>query len=361
MSPEQARGASVDHRTDIYALGIVMFEILAGHRPFPPLAGSLAILMQHADEPPASLGDTVAGLPAEMVQLVDTMLAKTPEARPSLAAVRTVIKRLRTTQLPTRSVAGMAVASYQPTAPPLAINPSQVGAEAVLPGESLLPPRARPPAGPPPPVPQLPNPEVTTRGVGVDDVWRTLGLPRPSAAPGSLPPQPNPPPAGTQPVPHMLDSQRSSPGVQRARSPSAPPQHPPVPSAMPSQRSLADPAQSSPGAPRSRSPSGPPSHPGVPYPAMSLAMPPPSSPSLDPSRSSPGSPPAAPSPALHASSPTLPPTQRGVGALRPSARMQMPAAAPAASPPSHRRLWLAIAALLALGVAVGVAVGLISG
>ncbi|HEX8110307.1 MAG TPA: serine/threonine-protein kinase, partial [Kofleriaceae bacterium] len=145
MSPEQARGTGVDHRTDIYALGVVMFEILAGHRPFPALADSLATLMQHAEEPPASLGDTVAGLPAEMVQLVDTMLAKTPAARPSLAAVRTVIKRLRTTQLPTRSVAGMEVLSYQPTAPPLAITPSKVGAEAMLPGDSLLSDRARPP------------------------------------------------------------------------------------------------------------------------------------------------------------------------------------------------------------------------
>jgi len=162
MSPEQARGTGVDYRTDIYALGIVMFEILAGHRPFPAIADSLATLMQHAEEPPASLGDTVAGLPAEMVQLVDAMLAKTPEARPSLAAVRTVIKRLRTTQLPTRSVAGMAVASYQPTAPPLAITPSKVGAEAVLPGESLLPQRAPLPVAPPP-GPQLPNPQTTIR------------------------------------------------------------------------------------------------------------------------------------------------------------------------------------------------------
>src|ERR1051325_8164143 len=134
MSPEQARGQGVDYRTDIYALGIVMFEILAGSRPFP-------------------------GLPGEMVQLVDAMLAKTPQARPSLAAVRTVIKRLRTTQLPTRSVAGVAMASYdrRPTAPPLAITASRVGAEAVLPGDSRITERRQP------------NPQTTTPGVGVDD------------------------------------------------------------------------------------------------------------------------------------------------------------------------------------------------
>jgi serine/threonine protein kinase len=141
MSPEQARGAGVDYRTDIYALGIVMFEILAGSRPFPSLGDSLATLLQHAEEPPLSLADTVAGLPDEMVQLVDAMLAKTPEARPSLAAVRTVIKRLRTTQLPTRSVAGLAMASFHqlPATPALGITASRVGAEARLPGDSLAP------------------------------------------------------------------------------------------------------------------------------------------------------------------------------------------------------------------------------
>ncbi len=145
MSPEQARGAGVDYRTDIYALGILMFEILAGSRPFEPLADSLATLMQHAEEPPRALADVVPGLPDEMSQLVAAMLAKTPEARPSLAAVRTVIKRLRTTQLPTRSVAGLEVASFsQPSAQQLSLGSghaisgltaSRVGAEARLPGD----------------------------------------------------------------------------------------------------------------------------------------------------------------------------------------------------------------------------------
>jgi serine/threonine protein kinase len=145
MSPEQARGIGVDYRTDIYALGVVMFEILAGRRPFPTLGDSFAMLMQHAEEPPMSLCDVIAGLPAEMVQLVDAMLAKTPEARPSLAAVRTVIKRLRTTQLPSRSLAGQAMASYTVLSvnPALGITASRVGAEPVLPGDSQLSRRAR--------------------------------------------------------------------------------------------------------------------------------------------------------------------------------------------------------------------------
>ena len=137
MSPEQARGIGVDYRTDVYALGIVTFEILAGQRPFPSLGDAFATLQAHAEEPPPSLRDIVPDLPAEMVQLVDVMLAKEPAARPSLAAVRTVIKRLRTTKLPTRTAAGLELASFQGVSkPPISLAPeisaSRVGADPIV-------------------------------------------------------------------------------------------------------------------------------------------------------------------------------------------------------------------------------------
>ena len=182
MSPEQARGIGVDHRTDVYALGIVMFEILAGGRPFPVLGDQLATLLQHAEEPPLSLADIVVGLPAEMVQLVDAMLAKPPEARPSLSAVRTVIKRLRTTQLPTRSLAGQSLASFARRAPdPVsAIDAANFGAQALGAGE-LEGPRSGA-AGP------RPKPDITTRGLGVGPVFAQLGVP--GIAAGPLPARP---------------------------------------------------------------------------------------------------------------------------------------------------------------------------
>jgi len=190
MSPEQARGIGVDHRTDLYALGVVMFEILAGARPFPVLGDQLATLLQHAEEPPLSLADLVVGLPAEMVQLVDAMLAKTPEARPSLAAVRTVIKRLRTTQLPTRSIAGQTMASFaQPTPDPLsAIDASKFGAQALGAGE-LEGPRGDA-AG------LRSKPDITTRGVGVGPVFAQLGIP--GFSPGQRNPGPGAPVVGSQ-------------------------------------------------------------------------------------------------------------------------------------------------------------------
>ena len=209
MSPEQARGASVDHRTDIYALGIVMFEILAGARPFPPLGDPLATLLQHAEEPPMSLADVISGLPDEMVQLVAAMLAKTPGARPSLAAVRTVIKRLRTTQLPTRSVAGRAVSSYAKLpVQPLGVTPSYVGAEPVLPGDvrrsGLAPP-------------------MTTPGVGLDGI-RTSNLSLHSSSPGGTA---NPLLSSSHPMRPRAASQHppltaSQSGVARALVPPSP-------------------------------------------------------------------------------------------------------------------------------------------
>jgi hypothetical protein len=68
-----------------------------------------------------------------MVQLVDAMLSKEPAARPSLAAVRTVIRRLRSMKLPTKSVAGLELASLSNPG----MSASRVGAEPILPSRSL--------------------------------------------------------------------------------------------------------------------------------------------------------------------------------------------------------------------------------
>ena len=96
MSPEQARGEPVDARTDIYALGVLTFELLTGYRPFGSRGSAMATLRAHAEEAPPHMTDFVTGLDAELIQLVEAMLAKQRDDRPSLAAVRTVVKRLRT-------------------------------------------------------------------------------------------------------------------------------------------------------------------------------------------------------------------------------------------------------------------------
>ena len=79
MSPEQAQGRSVDARTDIYAMGIVMYEMSTGVRPFE--GDSLfEILRQQISEPPRPPSQRAA-VPADLEQLMLIALAKAPEQR----------------------------------------------------------------------------------------------------------------------------------------------------------------------------------------------------------------------------------------------------------------------------------------
>ncbi|HSS03380.1 MAG TPA: serine/threonine-protein kinase, partial [Kofleriaceae bacterium] len=81
MSPEQCRGASdVDHRSDIYAFGCLVFHMLTGRPPFVgESSGDLIVAHMQADPPAPSL--YVSGLPFEVDALLLRCLAKAPEDR----------------------------------------------------------------------------------------------------------------------------------------------------------------------------------------------------------------------------------------------------------------------------------------
>lgn len=99
MSPEQALGASLDARTDVYALGCVLFESLAGR---PPFVGDswMAIIGQHLQKPPPRLAELCPDLRilAGLEELIQCALAKKAEQR--FSGMEAMVRALMSIELP---------------------------------------------------------------------------------------------------------------------------------------------------------------------------------------------------------------------------------------------------------------------
>ncbi len=80
MSPEQAHGRGVDHRSDVYSLGVVLHELLAGQLVFRS-RDRLAALERVRAEPLPSLHEVAPGVPAALVEIVDRALSRDADAR----------------------------------------------------------------------------------------------------------------------------------------------------------------------------------------------------------------------------------------------------------------------------------------
>ncbi|GGK35034.1 hypothetical protein GCM10010124_29620 [Pilimelia terevasa] len=200
IAPEQATGGTATPASDVYSLGIVAYQCLAGRRPFEG-DNPIEIAMKHAQEPPPPLpGDIPPGIKA----IVERAMAKEPEGRwPSAAALAGVA----------RQAVAAAAALARGAAPP-----GQGGRAAAPPGQSA---RGAAAAGPPARGAAAPNsPARGATGTGARGAASAAG----SAAVRRNLPQPGVRPPGAAPryeSPAALPGQQSSRG-QAGRYPSPP-------------------------------------------------------------------------------------------------------------------------------------------
>jgi serine/threonine-protein kinase len=163
MSPEQARGEKIDQRSDIYALGIVAFEVFTGRVPFRGET-PIATIFKHLQDPPPLEGPDAPPLPEALIPVLYHALAKKPEERiGSAAEFAMAMVQARDasgyTATPTSPIPAIAPSSPTPRPMPTVTPgsaPTRIGAPQTSTGNtgatSIVPPpvpRARTPQPPP--------------------------------------------------------------------------------------------------------------------------------------------------------------------------------------------------------------------
>ena len=86
MAPEQAVGSPVDARTDLYAWGVIAYELLTGAHPFAGRATAQQLVAAHIAETPVPIASSVPSIPASIADAVMRCLEKDPVRRPETAA-----------------------------------------------------------------------------------------------------------------------------------------------------------------------------------------------------------------------------------------------------------------------------------
>jgi serine/threonine protein kinase len=167
MSPEQARGGAIDGRSDLFSLGCVFYELLAGRKAFRG-DSITALLFKIITEEPPPLHEIDPLIPDEAVRIVAKALSKAPETRYQsgrefaddlLALAQGYVPTIRQAGTPTENVTDHPTISLDPTAQATRVSTPR--------GPQTPPTTAVPPTvmagvagSPPPPPPPLPPPPV---------------------------------------------------------------------------------------------------------------------------------------------------------------------------------------------------------
>jgi serine/threonine-protein kinase len=86
ICPEQIEGRQVDHRGDLYSVGVLLYGLLTGHVPFEEIKDPMAVMRANVQKPPPRFGYwRVTNVPSPIEQIVMSCLAKSPAERPASA------------------------------------------------------------------------------------------------------------------------------------------------------------------------------------------------------------------------------------------------------------------------------------
>lgn len=224
IPPEQCRanGGPIDDRSDVYSLGVVLFELLAGRPPFQAKAPGELIAMHIIEQAPR-IDVFVQGVPLVLRELLECMLRKKPAERPAMREVQNILSALAD-GLPTEA---MSLAKQKAPERPDQATPGGPGERrrirpgvAVLAGTLLLTcigvfswrlaatesprkPLAEPTPSPRPAVPPLPGAAANDRSA--------------AASPGSAPLVLPPPPAQDSAPAELREPSQPAPAVHRDR------------------------------------------------------------------------------------------------------------------------------------------------
>ena len=176
MAPEQAQAKELTPATDVYATGMMLYELLSGRLPFPEDADALTTLYRHAFEAPVPLPDIAPRVPPDVAAVVMRAIATAPGDRfESAEAFGVALAEAATAawdpgwlgrgETPVMGASRIVAATERASSPP-AREPNRVGgppAPSTVKGSDPVPPTAPPAPRPPAPPTERTRPSVAVR------------------------------------------------------------------------------------------------------------------------------------------------------------------------------------------------------